>query len=93
MFGFFKNKYSAIKYKLLFKKAKKEELTTIGKLKKDLKNLYEFVDWLNKKVLKNRRERKAFWSRVSRGESILEETAVKILTKYEKREKEITGKK
>ena len=51
-----------------------------------LKELYNFVDWLNKKALPNRRARKTFWRRIANNENVMEETIKNIMKAYEQKE-------
>jgi len=49
---------------------------------KNMRFLYQFVNWLNKEGLPNRSARKAFWHRVSHGEPVLEQTVDNFIEKY-----------
>lgn len=54
---------------------------------KHLQELYGFVQHLNKNILPNRRARKSFWARVSKGEALLEKTMELLIKKYKPIEK------
>lgn len=56
------------------------------KIYKQLKDLYNFVEWLNKKAIPNRRTRKNFWRRVANNEPLLEETLMNIIKQYAKKD-------
>lgn len=47
-----------------------------------LKQLDEFVKFLNEKAFANRHERKAFWRDVQDGRPVIEETLKRILSRY-----------
>ena len=47
-----------------------------------LKQLAEFVEFLNTKAFTNRHERKAFWNDVQAGHPVVEDTLKRILSRY-----------
>jgi flagellar biosynthesis GTPase FlhF len=55
-----------------------------------LKQLAEFVQFLNEKAFRNRHERKAFWRDVQDGKPVMEETLKNILRRYGVKEETIT---
>lgn len=55
---------------------------------KHFQALLEFTNWLNLKGFANRAVRKDFWSKVSKGETILEDTIRKMMDRYESDYKE-----
>ncbi len=67
-------------------KEQKKKLTEQEKQKlviyKQLKELYSFVNWLNTKGLKNRRERKGFWRAVKEGRPVIEDTLNNLIRQY-----------
>jgi hypothetical protein len=59
--------------------SKKNDLKEMSQLEKDrmklyqqLRDLYEFVKWINTKGLPNRHARKAFWYNVAAGQPLVE---------------------
>ena len=68
---------------------KKQQKTTVdekeikrAEIYRNMRFLYQFVNWLNKEWLPNRHTRKLFWHRVSHGEPILEQTVNNFIEKY-----------
>jgi hypothetical protein len=47
------------------------------------RSLLEFVNWMNTRGFANRHVRKDFWSRVARGERVLEAQLEDMIRKYE----------
>lgn len=60
------------------KKQSKERVEVIQKLQL----LYGFVKELNTKLIPNRKQRKAFWSKVRTGEPVLENTINNLVEQY-----------
>lgn len=54
-----------------------------------LKQLAEFVQFLNEKGFSNRHERKAFWRDVQEGRPVVEDTLKRILSRYGVKEESI----
>lgn len=52
------------------------------KIHQNLKDIYDFVRWLNTSGLSNRRARKDFWMRVKEGEPLLEKTLTNLIAQY-----------
>jgi ATP-dependent helicase/DNAse subunit B len=63
---------------------KKETLKFI----KEMKELYNFVTWVNKQF-RNRAGRKAFWRRIYAGENLVEKQIQRLLKAYQDRVKQI----
>ena len=55
---------------------------------KQLKDLYNFVKYINTKALPNRHARKSFWARVKKGEPVLEQYLAQIIANYGKKKDE-----
>jgi hypothetical protein len=47
-----------------------------------LKQLYEFVKFINEKGFRNRNDRKAFWNNVEKGQPLIEEHLLHLLRQY-----------
>ncbi len=60
-------------------KQKKQEAKRSKIVYDHLRELYSFAKYLNTDFLKNRRERKSFWIKVSRGEALLETTMERLI--------------
>ena len=59
---------------------------------KQLRNLFQFVRWLEKYGFRNRRERKSFWKAVASNTQVVEDTILTVGEKYAKRDvKEYTA--
>ena len=54
-----------------------------------LKQLYEFVRFINEKCVRNRHERKTFWRNVSEGRPLVEETIINVLRRMGVKEESI----
>lgn len=65
------------------KKAENQDKTRIN-IYNNLRQLYQFVAWLNSKGLKNRHQRRAFWAKVKSGEPLLEKTINDLVERYRK---------
>ena len=63
-------------------KAKQKQGETAIKVYTSLKQLYDFVKWLNTKGLPNRHQKKAFWAKVKNGEPLVEDTIKKLVDSY-----------
>lgn len=72
-------------YKKQQKKRQTGEFEKNKEVYQNLKNLLDFVRWLNTKGLSNRAQRKAFWAKIKAGEPILETTLKNIIAQYYKR--------
>ena len=75
--------------KIIQRKQKKEQtkkLTDQDKQKmviyKQLKEVYSFVNWLNTKGLKSRKQRKSFWRAVREGRPVIEDTLNNLIQNY-----------
>jgi len=60
---------------------------------KELKALYNFVDWLNKKGLKNRQQRKTFWKSVQSNKPVIEGVLQDLITQYAPKKKDMISHK
>lgn len=74
------------------KKQAKVKLTEKEKKRKEIhqnmKDLYDFVNWLNTKGLGNRAEKKNFWMQVKNGEPLMEKTLKNLIEQFAPKEKE-----
>lgn len=65
---------------------RKKQLATIEKEKiivyQNYQMLLKFIEIMNKRVLINRQQKKAFWSRVQHGEPLVEEWIQKAMKAY-----------
>jgi len=55
---------------------------------KQLRNLFQFVRWLEKYGFRNRRERKSFWKAVASNTHVVEDTVLTVSERYAKKDTE-----
>jgi hypothetical protein len=86
-----KNMFQKVKQWFMSRAMKKKAVKEAKKRKKEtlkfiklMKELYNFVKWLNMpKQLPNRAARKAFWMRVKNGEDLVEKQIKRLLANFQ----------
>jgi len=68
--------------KKIIKKQKQSYDEQAIKFNQNMEQLRRFVSFLQKKGFSNRKQRKLFWQRVSKGEPVLENTIRDMMNRY-----------